>query len=101
MGDNAGSASIFTFDEKKNALSFDDITRASSAVLPPKKDVLKMQGTSTGILVLTEDGNLTTYALNSAKKIIGTIKWDLPDELKNFVLIESGNKFYLSAISSS
>ena len=101
VGDNVGSASIFTYDEKKNALSFDDITRSSSAVLPPKKNVLKMQGTSTGIVILTDDGTINTYATNSAKKIIGTIKWDLSDLLKNFVLIQNGNNVYVAGISTS
>ena len=100
-GDSVGSVTIFAYDEKKKTLSFEDVSRSSSGVLPPPNRVLKTSGNNVGVAVLTADGQINTFALNSAKKITGTIKWELPDSLNNFVLIESGNKVYVSGTSTT
>ena len=42
---------------------------------------------------------MTTYALNSAQKIIGNIKWDLADSLKRFSLVSLKSGFFIAGVS--
>ena len=87
VGDNVGSVSIWTFNEKKGTLTYEDITRQATAYLPPLNNVKKIESKTGVVAALTEDGKITTYALNSAKKVVGNVKWELEDKLENFILI--------------
>ena len=76
-GDAVGGISIWSYDEKKHKLNFQDNSREVVPILPDPNKVVAMDGLAEGIIALTADGKLTSYAVNSASKITGKASFNV------------------------
>lgn len=72
-------------------MQFEDISRTVAPELPPVNFVNGIIATSEGAAVLTDDGKVTAYLVNSTGKIAGKNSIELADGLQEIKLIDNSN----------
>ena len=100
-GDTQNSVSIWTFDEKKNKLVFQDISREVFPILQTPNKILKIEAMQEGIVVLTTDGDLETFVTNAQSKITGKVEFGSTEFFTDFALVrdDQNNKTYVSVLT--
>ena len=100
--DSKGGNNIWTYNEKKKKLEFQDTSRPVVPVLPADNNVLAMDSSqSEGVVVLTSDGKLATFPVNSASKITGKVDFNNADLFSDFKVIKKDGSTYFATISSN